>query len=184
MDHPPRRNSSVPASGETRACAEHEIQTGCSGRRRRTGQTDYRLCSERSSSACRLPSCRADSGLMLASLAPVLPGPAPAAYVQNPQAVGGSLGLSALVSVLPLAVVLVLLGALRVRAHWAALAGLATALLVAVLGFGMPVGISISAALHGAFYGLFPILWIVVNALWVFNMTVASGHFDVLTRSL
>ena len=47
----------------------------------------------------------------------------------------------------------------------------------------MPVGMSISAALHGAFYGLFPILWIVVNALWVFNMTVATGHFDVLRRS-
>ncbi|GAA1275251.1 L-lactate permease [Pseudonocardia aurantiaca] len=109
--------------------------------------------------------------------------PAPTAYVQNPYAVGGSLGLSALVSVLPLAVVLVLLGALRVRAHWAALAGLVTALLVAVLGFGMPVGMSLSAALHGAFYGLFPILWIVVNALWIFNMTVASGHFDVLRRS-
>jgi lactate permease len=120
---------------------------------------------------------------MLASVTPVLADPAPAVYVQNPQAVGGSLGLSALVSVLPLAVVLVLLGALRVRAHWAALAGLLTALVVAVLGFGMPVGMSISAALHGAFYGLFPILWIVVNALWVFNMTVASGHFDVLRRS-
>jgi lactate permease len=105
------------------------------------------------------------------------------AYVQNPEAIGGSLGLSALVSVLPLAVVLVLLGALRVRAHWAALAGLLTALLVAVLGFEMPVGMSISAALHGGFYGLFPILWIVVNALWVFNMTVATGHFDVLRRS-
>jgi lactate permease len=104
-------------------------------------------------------------------------------YVQNPEAIGGSLGLSALVSVLPLAVVLVLLGVLRVRAHWAALAGLLTALLVAILGFRMPVGMSISAALHGAFYGLFPILWIVVNALWIFNMTVASGHFDVLRRS-
>jgi lactate permease len=106
-----------------------------------------------------------------------------AAYEQNPEAVGGSLGLSALVSVVPLAVVLVLLGALRVRAPWAALAGLAAALLVAVLGFGMPLGMSLSAAAHGATYGLFPILWIVVNALWVFNMTVATGHFDVLRRS-
>jgi lactate permease len=111
------------------------------------------------------------------------PSAVPMAYVQNPEAVGGSLGLSALVSVLPLAVVLVLLGVLRLRAHWAALAGLLTALLVAVLGFGMPAGMAVSAALHGAVYGLFPILWIVVNALWVFNMTVATGHFDVLRRS-
>jgi lactate permease len=120
---------------------------------------------------------------MLPSLTPALSGPVAAVYIQNPQAVGGSLGLSALVSVLPLLVVLVLLGVLRVRAHLAALAGLVTALLVAMFGFGMPVGMSISAALHGAFYGLFPILWIVVNALWVFNMTVATGHFDVLRRS-
>jgi lactate permease len=86
------------------------------------------------------------------------------AYQQDPEAVGGSLGLSALVSVVPLAVVLVLLGVLRVRAQWAALAGLAAALIVAVLGFGMPVGMSLSAAAHGATYGLFPIMWIVVNA--------------------
>ncbi|QJY50230.1 L-lactate permease [Pseudonocardia broussonetiae] len=105
-----------------------------------------------------------------------------AQYQQDPEAVGG-LGLSALVSVVPLAVVLVLLGVLRVRAQWAALAGLAAALLVAVVGFGMPFGMSLSAAAHGAVFGLFPILWIVVNALWVFNMTVATGHFDVLRRS-
>jgi lactate permease len=105
-----------------------------------------------------------------------------AQYQQDPQAVG-NLGLSALVSAVPLAVVLVLLGVLRVRAQWAALAGLAAALIVAIAGFGMPVGMSLSAAAHGALFGLFPILWIVVNALWVFNMTVATGHFDVLRRS-
>ena len=106
-----------------------------------------------------------------------------AAYQQQPDAIGGSLGLSALVSLLPLAVVLVLLGGFKVRAQWAALAGLVTALLVAILGFAMPVGMAIMAGLHGAFYGLFPIMWIVVNALWIFNMTVATGHFDVLRRS-
>jgi lactate permease len=105
------------------------------------------------------------------------------AYQQNPQAVGGSLGWSALISVLPLAIVLVLLGVLRLRAQWAALSGLAAALLVAVLGFAMPAGMALSAAAHGAFFGLFPIMWIVVNALWIFNMTVATGHFDVLQRS-
>ena len=83
----------------------------------------------------------------------------------------------------PLAVVLVLLGVVRVRAQWAAPAGLAAALLVAVAGFGMPFGRSLSAAAHGAVFGLFPVLWIVVNALWVFDMTVATGHFDVLRRS-
>ncbi|MHA6793200.1 L-lactate permease [Pseudonocardia bannensis] len=106
-----------------------------------------------------------------------------AVYQQDPEFLGGSPGLSALVSVVPLAVVLVLLGVLRVRAQWAALAGLAAALGVAIAGFGMPVGMSLSAAAHGAFFGLVPIMWIVVNALWVFNMTVATGHFDVLRRN-
>ncbi|MCE3553074.1 L-lactate permease [Pseudonocardia sp. RS11V-5] len=110
-------------------------------------------------------------------------GPVLAVYQQDPKAVGGSLGWSALVSVVPLAVVLLALGVLRVRAQWAALAGLVAALVVAIVGFAMPVGMSLLAAAHGAFFGLFPIMWIVVNALWVFNMTVATGHFDVLRRS-
>jgi lactate permease len=106
-----------------------------------------------------------------------------AAYQQNPQSIGGSLGLSALASVVPLAVVLILLGVVRLRAQWAALAGLATAVIVAVLGFTMPIGMALSAAALGAIFGLFPIMWIVVNALWVFNMTVVTGHFEVLRRS-
>jgi lactate permease len=85
--------------------------------------------------------------------------------------------------VLPLATVLVLLGVLRVRAHWAALAGLLVSLIVAVAAFAMPPGMALLAGVHGALFGLFPIMWIVVNALWVFNMTVATGHFDVLRRS-
>lgn len=104
-------------------------------------------------------------------------------YTQDPQAVGGSLVASALVSLLPLATVFALLGAFRVKAQWAALSGLAVALVVAVAGFAMPVGQALLAASHGAFFGLFPILWIVVNALWVYNMTVSTGHFDVLRRS-
>ena len=72
---------------------------------------------------------------------------------------------------------------LRVRAQWAALAGLAVSLVVAIVGFSMPVGQAVLAGTHGAVFGLFPILWIVVNALWVYNMTVATGHFDVLRRS-
>src|SRR6185437_6607228 len=121
--------------------------------------------------------------LVSARTLPGMSGMSLAAYQQQPDAIGGSLGLSALVSLLPLAVVLVLLGGFKVRAQWAALAGLVTALLVAILGFAMPVGMAIMAGLHGAFYGLFPIMWIVVNALWIFNMTVATGHFDILRRS-
>ncbi|QFU87596.1 L-lactate permease [Amycolatopsis sp. YIM 10] len=95
----------------------------------------------------------------------------------------GSLGLSALVAALPLATVLVLLGAVRLKAHAAGLIGLAVAALVAIIVFGMPVGQTISGAVQGAAFGLFPIMWIVVNALWIYRLTVRTGHFDVLRRS-
>ncbi|WP_410676496.1 L-lactate permease [Amycolatopsis sp. cmx-4-68] len=95
----------------------------------------------------------------------------------------GSLGLSALVAVLPLATVLVLLGAVRMRAHHAALIGLLVALVVGIAAYGMPVVQAVSGALQGAAFGLWPIMWIVVNALWIYRLTVRTGHFDVLRRS-
>ena len=95
----------------------------------------------------------------------------------------GSLGLSALVAVLPLATVLVLLGAVRMRAHHAALIGLLVALVVGIAAFGMPIVQAVSGALQGAAFGLWPIMWIVVNALWIYRLTVRTGHFDVLRRS-
>ena len=104
-------------------------------------------------------------------------------YVQNDTPLGGSLALSSLVAVLPLLVLFVLLGGLRVRAWLASLIGLAVALLVAILAYGMPVGQALLAGTEGAAFGFFPILWIVINALWIYQMTVSSGHFDVLRRS-
>ncbi|MFI9544849.1 L-lactate permease [Streptomyces sp. NPDC052016] len=104
-------------------------------------------------------------------------------YVQELQPVAGSLGLSALVAALPLVIVLILLGGVRVKAHLAGLTGLLAAVLVAYLAYGMPVGQTLSSAAQGAAFGLFPILWIVVNALWVYRMTVRTRHFDVLRRS-
>ncbi|MET7387916.1 L-lactate permease [Streptomyces sp. NPDC005529] len=104
-------------------------------------------------------------------------------YVQELEPVADSLGLSALVAALPLVVVLVLLGGVRVKAHLAGLTGLLAAALVAWLAYGMPVGQTLSSAAQGAVFGLFPILWIVVNALWVYRMTVRTRHFDILRRS-
>lgn len=96
----------------------------------------------------------------------------------------GSLLLSALCAALPLAALFVLLGVFRVRADRAALAGLALALLLAVVGWGMPVGQAVSAAAEGAFYGVFPILWILVNALWLYRITADTRWFDVLGRAI
>jgi lactate permease len=104
-------------------------------------------------------------------------------YVQNDTPLGGSLALSSLVAVLPLLTLFVLLGGLRVRAWLASLVGLAVALLVAVIAYRMPVGQALLAGTEGAVFGFFPILWIVINALWIYQMTVVSGHFDVLRRS-
>ncbi|MFF4351533.1 L-lactate permease [Streptomyces sp. NPDC001530] len=104
-------------------------------------------------------------------------------YVQELEPVAGSLGLSALVAALPLVVVLVLLGGIRMKAHRAGLIGLLAAALVAWQVYGMPVGQTLSSATQGAAFGLFPILWIVVNALWVYRMTVRTRHFDILRRS-
>ncbi|MFJ8510869.1 L-lactate permease [Streptomyces avermitilis] len=104
-------------------------------------------------------------------------------YVQELEPVAGSLGLSALVATLPLVIVLVLLGGVRMKAHRAGLIGLVAAALVARLAYGMPLGQTLSSAAQGAVFGLFPILWIVVNALWVYRMTVRTRHFDILRRS-
>lgn len=104
-------------------------------------------------------------------------------YQQTIDPVGSSLGWSALVAALPLLVLFVLLGVARVRAWLAALIGLALSLVVAVGVYGMPTGQALNSAAEGAAFGLFPAMWIVVNALWIYRMTVASGHFDVLRRS-
>ncbi|MEU2565010.1 L-lactate permease [Streptomyces longispororuber] len=104
-------------------------------------------------------------------------------FVQELEPVADSLGLSALVATLPLLTVLVLLGGVRMRAHLAGLIGLGVAVAVAWLAFGMPLGQTASSAAQGAAFGLFPILWIVVNALWVYRLTVRTRHFDVLRRS-
>jgi lactate permease len=97
---------------------------------------------------------------------------------------GNSLALSALFAALPLLTLFVLLGALRMRAWLAGIIALAVALVVAVAVYAMPVGQALLSASEGAAFGFFPILWIVLNAIWVYNLTVASGHFDVLRRSM
>ncbi len=104
-------------------------------------------------------------------------------FQQDPNAVGDSLMLSALCAIIPLAVLFIMLGGLKIRAWIAGLVSLVVAMLVAVILFGMPVGQTISAAVNGALFGFFPILWIVINAVWIYNLTVASGHFEVLRLS-
>jgi lactate permease len=104
-------------------------------------------------------------------------------YKQVLDPVANSLGVTSIFAALGLLVLFVLLGWLRWKAHWAALVSLAVALIVAMVVYGMPVTQALDAAGEGAAFGFFPIMWIVINAIWIYNMTVESGHFDVLGRS-
>jgi lactate permease len=104
-------------------------------------------------------------------------------YQQVYDPVSNSLGWSSIFAALPLLTLFILLGGLKLKAHWAGLISLAVAILVAVIVYSMPVGQALDAGAEGAAFGLFPIMWIVVNAVWIYTMTVKTGDFAVLRRS-
>ena len=91
---------------------------------------------------------------------------------------------STLVAAVPILLLLGSLAFFRVKAHRAALLGLASALLIAVGVFGMPPLQASAAAVYGAAYGLFPIGWIILNVIFLYNLTQERGVFDILRRSL
>lgn len=94
--------------------------------------------------------------------------------------VGGSLAWSALVAAVPLITLFVLLGVFRVKAWQAAVVALALSFVLAFLVWDMPFVQTLSTTGYGALYGVFPILWILVNALWLYKLTVITGWFEVL----
>jgi lactate permease len=104
-------------------------------------------------------------------------------YKQVLDPVGDSLFLSTLFAVLPLVTLFVLLGGLKLKAHIAALWSLLVAILVALIVYSMPLGQTLDSGLEGAVFGLFPIMWIVVNCIWIYNMLERSGYFAVIKRS-
>ncbi|MCY0905952.1 L-lactate permease [Arthrobacter sp. H14-L1] len=97
---------------------------------------------------------------------------------------GGSLLVSALCAAVPLIILFVLLGVFRVKAAKAALASLLSSILMAILIWQMPVGQALSATAAGAVYGVFPILWILINALWIYKLTVATRWFEALGNTI
>src|SRR5262245_54805268 len=96
----------------------------------------------------------------------------------------GGLVLSAVVASLPVVVLLGLLASSRIPAHLAALLGLATSLAVAIFVYGMPTKLATFAAINGVAYGLFPIGWIVLCAIFVYDITVYTGQFEIVKRSI
>ena len=97
-------------------------------------------------------------------------------------AVGGSLALSALVATIPLLTFFIMLLVVKARAHWSALVALAASILVASFGFMMPFDLAGLSALRGAIYGLV-ICWVILGAIWFYQITVLSGRFEDLRRT-
>src|SRR3954454_23415528 len=92
--------------------------------------------------------------------------------------IGGSLPLSFAVAAVPIVVVLVLLGVLRRPAWQGSLAGLVVAFVIAILGWRLAVPLALNSAAAGAVFALWPVMWIVFNALLLYNIAVISGRFD------
>ena len=91
-------------------------------------------------------------------------------------AIAGSSLITALVSLLPLVFFFVALGVFSIPTHWCALGALVVALIVATVGFDMPAAMAGMSAVEGAAFGLIPIIYIVVMAVWLYNLTDRSGR--------
>jgi lactate permease len=104
-------------------------------------------------------------------------------WSQNYSPLGG-IGVSALVAAIPVAVLLALLAFWHVRAHLAAIIALLTAGAIAVFVYGMPVPLAVAAAGYGAAFGLLPIGWLIVNAIFIYQLSVETGQFVVLQNQI
>ena len=96
----------------------------------------------------------------------------------------GNAVLSTLAAAVPIVLLLAALAIWEWKAQWAALAGLTAALLVSVVVYGMPIPAALATAVYGAAYGLFPIGWIILAAVFLYNLTVATGQFDIVKGSV
>jgi len=105
-------------------------------------------------------------------------------WIQSYTPVAGSLGLSALVAAVPLVVIFVCLALLKMKAHKAGPLAVAAAVAIAVTVWGMPAKLAALATLQGAAFGLFPVFYIVVTTIFLYNITVKGGQFEIIRASL
>ncbi|WP_080795453.1 L-lactate permease [Corynebacterium pacaense] len=103
-----------------------------------------------------------------------------AEHITHPDIVGGSIALSALCGILPLVAFFVFLMVLKWKAHTSAIASVAVALLIAVLAFRMPAGLALLSLTEGIGFGLFPVVFIIWMAVWIYDLTVQSHRFEDL----
>lgn len=105
-------------------------------------------------------------------------------WTQDYTPIGDSLWWSTLIAALPLTILMVSLAVVRMRGHRAAFLSLAIAILVAVFAYRMPPGMALSAAFYGFLYGLWPIAWIVICAVFLYKVVVHSGQFEIIRASV
>ena len=96
----------------------------------------------------------------------------------------GNIALSALVAAIPIFFLFWALAIKRMKGQYAAMGGTALAILIAVLVYKMPVELAALSTLYGGAFGLFPVCWIVITALFIYNMSVKTGQFEVIKNSL
>jgi len=105
-------------------------------------------------------------------------------WIQTYTPAGGSLGLSALIAAIPLVVIFVCLAVLKMKAHKAAPLAVASAIGIAIVVWGMPAKLAGLAFAQGAAFGLFPVFYIVITTLFLYNITVKGGQFEIIRASL
>ena len=98
--------------------------------------------------------------------------------------IGGSLGLSALVALIPIVFFFLALAVFKMKGHFAATITLALSMIISVLAFGMPSGMVVSTAAYGFLIGLWPIAWIIVASVFLYKLTVKSGQFGIIRNSI
>src|SRR5512144_72550 len=105
-------------------------------------------------------------------------------WIQIYTPVAGSLGMSALVSAIPLFIIGICLAGLKMKAHKAGPLALASAIAIAIFVWGMPAKLASLSTLQGAAFGLFPVFYIVVTTIFLYNITVKGGQFEIIRASL
>jgi lactate permease len=105
-------------------------------------------------------------------------------WTQDYYPVSGSLWVSAAVAAIPIVFFFIALAVLRMKGHVAALITVALAVLVAVTAYGMPVSMALAATGYGFLFGLWPISWIIVAAVFLYKLTVKTGQFEIIRSSV
>ena len=105
-------------------------------------------------------------------------------WLQSYTAVGGSLAYTALLAVIPIVFFFLALTVLKLKGHVAGLLTLLIAILVAIFAYQMPASLAVTSAIYGFAYGIWPISWIIITAVFLYKITVKTGQFEIIRASV